>query len=222
MIRGMGTLIDVGVIIISGGFGLLIGKKIKKKLTETLIKVIGLISIVSGVQMALAATNFLLVLAGVLLGVVIGESLQLEEKIENKLSKKGGGRFSRGLTTATIMSLVGPLAILGPIQEGLNGDLRLILLKSGFDSISSSILASSLGIGVIFSAIPVLVFQGLLTVFGQGMNSLINGAAMSQLTSVGGMIMLALGLKVLKIKDFKLINMLPAFLTVLVITLIMK
>lgn len=222
MFRGAGTLIDVGVIITSGLLGLIIGKKLKENVPEALIKIIGLICIINGVQMALEAVNFLQVLIGLLLGVGVGETLQLEEKVNSKLLKQTNKGFTKALITATLISLVGPLAILGPIQEGINGDLRLILLKTGFDSISSSVLAASLGIGVIFSALPILIFQGLLTLFGQGISSLINGLVMSQITGVGGIIVLAVGLKVLKIKEFKVINMLPAFLTVLLITLIMK
>jgi uncharacterized membrane protein YqgA involved in biofilm formation len=222
MFKGIGTLIDVGVIVVAGLAGLIIGKKINKNLPETLIKVIGLICIVSGVQMALAAVNFLSLLVGVLIGVGMGESLRLEDKIEAKLPKTKGKNLTQALVTAALVSLVGPLAILGPIQEGINGDLRLMMLKTGFDSISSPILAASLGVGAVFSAIPVLLFQGALTLFGQALGRAVTDSIMNQLVGVGGVVVLALGLKILKIKDFKVVNMLPAFLTVLLISLIIK
>lgn len=222
MFKGAGTLIDAGVIIVSGVAGLFIGKKINQSLIDTLIKLVGLICIINGVQMALGTTNFLIVFIGVLIGTASGELLQLEKQLNRLLPKKSNNKFSQALITAILISLAGPLAILGPIQEGLNGDLRLMMLKTGFDSISTPILSAGMGVGAVFVAVPVLLFQGLLTIFGQSMSSIITGTMMNQLTGVGGVIVLALGLKVLKIKDFQVVNMLPSFLTVLLITLIMK
>jgi hypothetical protein len=220
--RGTGTLIDAAVIIMTGVLGLIIGKKINQNLIDTLMKLIGLVCIINGVQMALESSNFLTIFIGILLGTVVGELLQLENKLNSLSPKNKGNNFNKALIAATLISLAGPLAILGPIQEGLNGDLRLIMLKTGFDSISTPILAAGMGAGAIFAVVPVILLQGLLTFLGLIMSSLITGAVMNQLIGVGGIIILALGLKILKIKEFKVVNMLPAFLTVLLITLIMQ
>ena len=215
MIRGMGTLIDVGVIIIAGLIGLLLGLKISKKLNQSLMAVLGLMAVASGVVMIGENKNMIVIFISLVLGNLVGEKLNLATKLIQFSSKSA-------LVTASVLSLVGPLAIVGPINDGLGKGIDLLIIKAGFDGISTIMLASTMGAGAVLAAIPVLIFQGTITLLASQFNNLITPEMIGSLSGLGGIVILALGLDLLKIKEFKVVNMLPGFLLVPVVTLLLS
>ena len=203
-------------IVLGSILGIIIGDKIKEEYSETILKGLGIAIVVLGIQSAIKMDNTLIVLISLALGALIGESVNIEgkmeslsEKAEKKLGKKAKG-FSAGFMTATLMYCVGSLAILASIQAGAMGDNSLIYTKAVLDGIISIILASTLGIGVVFSAIPVFVYQGLIALLASFFEGLMTPVIINDMNSVGGIIIICIGLKVTKMLDVRVGNMLPA------------
>ena len=215
MIMGMGTLIDVGVILIAGLIGLLLGLKISKKLNQSLMAVLGLMAIASGVKMIGESQEMIVVFISLVLGSLVGEKLGLAEKLKQFSSRSA-------LVTASVLSLVGPLAVVGPMNDGLGKGIDLLIVKAGFDGVSILMLASTMGAGAVLAAGPVLLFQGTITLLASQFNNLITPAMIGSLSGLGGIVILALGLDLLKVKEFKVVNMLPGFLLVPVVTLLLS
>jgi uncharacterized protein len=192
MIRGIGTIIDVVVILITGSVGLFVGNKLQSSSKKMLTTILGLIAMVTGIKMVIEGDQLFIVLISLCVGVLIGEKVKLDQKIE--------AIPHNGFITATLLSLVGPMAIVGPIREGLGKGFELLLIKAGFDGISTLLLASMLGIGVILSALPVLLFQGAMTFIASIFGGFISDSFLQGLMSIGGILILAVGLDLLSIK----------------------
>jgi len=149
-------------------------------------------------------------------GVVVGELLRLEdrvnaaaERLQNRLHMASGSRWAEGLVSATLIYCIGPMTVIGSIQEGLTGSATLIYTKSILDLVISISLAAAFGSGVLFSAIPVFVIQGALTVLGAALGFLMEPYLLNELTAVGGLMVMAIGINLLGLKKIKLANLLP-------------
>ena len=219
-----GTLINVAAVIMGSVIGLIFHSKIPKKLTNTAFHGIGLFTIVLGITMAIKTDNFLIMIFSIVIGSIFGEIVDIEKRINNfgewlksKFNTKNE-RFSEGFITAFLLYCMGSMTILGSIEEGIDGTRTLLIAKSVLDGFSSIVLAATMGVGVLFSFIPLLIFQGGLTIFASNMQPVFTEIMINELTAVGGIILLGLGITMLEIKKIRILNMLPSLIVVVILT----
>lgn len=221
-----GTLINVAAVLVGGTIGLLLHKNLPKRLQLIAFQAIGLCTLFIGVQMSLQVKDPLILIFSVLIGGVLGELSRLDERIgalSDKLKKaigSGDANFTQGLVSAFLIFCIGSMTIVGALNEGISGDRSLLLTKSVLDGFTAIALASTYGIGVLFSVIPMLIFQGGLTVFASQFGGFFSANLLAQLTATGGILILGIGINLLEIKQIKVINMLPALLVALVLAII--
>lgn len=221
----LGTLVNGLLIII----GVLIGKllnRIPESMKTTVMYAIGLSVIVLGLQMGLKSENFLIVIISLVMGAVLGELMQLEEKLNqlglwlenkigsSKMGSNGKGSIAEGFVTATLIFVIGAMAIIGALDSGIRGDHDVLYTKGLIDGFTSIILTTTLGVGVIFSAIPVMLYQGLIALFATQINTFIPQVLMDQfiveMTATGGVMIFAIGLNLTGLVKIKVANLLPA------------
>ena len=217
-----GTLINVGAVLVGTLVGTLAGARLGEGIHERVLFGLGLVTLILGVDNALAWREaperlILVVMFAVLLGGVVGELLRIEERLQrlgDRLQERfsGGGHstVSEAFFTASLLYCVGPLAILGSIDDGLRGDIELLTTKSLLDGFASIALAAALGPGVALAAISVLVVQGAITLGAGLFEDVLVGEPLDALTSAGGVLIIGISLKLLSIKDVKVGNYLPA------------
>lgn len=221
-----GTIINVIAILIGGGLGVLLGGKLPERLRQTVMAGLGLFTFGIGLQMFLTTKNSLIVLGSLVIGILLGEWWRIEDGIrwlgrfiEQTISRGGQEndhaarqeRFVRGFFTASLLFIVGPMAILGSLQDGLNGNYQLLAVKSVLDGFASVAFASSLGIGVLFSALPILIYQGGITLGAAQLQQLVSDPMMTEMTATGGVILMAIAIgSLLEIKPIRAGNFLPA------------
>jgi uncharacterized membrane protein YqgA involved in biofilm formation len=218
-----GTILNVITVIIGGTLGTVLGARLPNKMRETVMHGLGLMTLVIGVQMAMTTRNLLIVLASILFGGVLGEMLgvqawldSLGQRLEARFARGGeAGKFTRGFVTASLIFCIGPMTILGSIQDGLIGDYNLLAIKSILDGFAGLAFASTLGIGVAFAALTVFVFQG-----GISLAAILVGSALGsvtretpwviEMTATGGVLIMGISLVLLELKQVRLGNLLPA------------
>ena len=219
-----GTLVNVVAVLVGSAIGLAIGNRLSQRLREIMTTGLGLCTLLIGAQMALKVQNPLVVIASMVIGGVVGELLGIEEALERagewlrSWARSGSGTFVTGYVTASLVFCVGPMTLLGSIQEGLTGNPDIIYTKAMLDGVASVAFASSLGIGVSFAAITVLVFQGALTLLGAQLAFLLRPEILNEVTAVGGLLILAIGLLLLEVKRLRVANLLPALVVVVLLT----
>ncbi|MGI5902386.1 MAG: DUF554 domain-containing protein [Desulfitobacteriia bacterium] len=214
----LGTIVNFFAIIFGGLIGLLFGRIIPEKLKNTIIQGIALVVILIGLQMALKTENFLLIIASLLLGGLIGEVLDIEAclyKAGNWLEKKLSGffeqnNFPKAFVTASLIYCVGAMAIVGALEGGLNANHSILFAKSALDGITAIVFAASMGSGVIFSAIPVLLYQGSIAILAGFLQGVFSDLLILEMSAVGGLLILGIGINLLEIKEIKIGNLLPA------------
>lgn len=223
-LRPMGTLINIAAIIIGSLIGLLIKRKLPTKIIIIIFQVMGLFTLVLGISLSLKTEHYILVIGSLVAGAVIGEWIDLDkymnrwsEKLKKRL-RMGNDKFSDGMITAFLLYCMGAMTILGAIEEGVEGSYDILLMKSLMDGVSSIALASALGIGVMFSAIPLLVYQGGLTLFSSFMGDHFTDVIISDLSATGGILLIGLGINILEIKHLKILNMVPALVIVVILS----
>lgn len=218
----IGTFINVGAIIVGGGLGLLLGAQVPERLNKMVVNVLGLFCIGLGVSLFLETEQPLYVLGGLLIGAVLGEWWRIEdrvqgfgEKLQSRFARDGedDGHFVRGFLTASLIYCIGPIAILGSIQDGLTGDYSLLVIKSVMDGFISMALASSLGVGVLFSSLMILLYQGSLTLLAVQAQAILTEGMIAEMTAAGGVLLMGLGVgSLLQIKKIRTGDLLPALL----------
>ncbi|MEA3316946.1 MAG: DUF554 domain-containing protein, partial [Bacteroidota bacterium] len=187
-----GTFVNIGAIIVGSFVGLFFKSLLPKRHIKITFQVIGLFTLYLGFSMALKSENFLIVIFSLVIGSIIGEFLKLDKQINKfgdfikKKIKIKNEKFSEGLVTAFLLYCMGSMTVIGAIEEGLNGKPDLLLAKSLMDGVSSIALASAFGIGVAFSVIPMLIFQGGITLFAVYMSDFFSTIIINELTAVGG------------------------------------
>src|SRR5512138_249843 len=197
-----GTILNIATILVGGMIGLVFGARIPEKLKETVIAAMGLFIGALGLQMFLKTENSLIVLGALLIGTLLGEWWRIEDGLhklgkflEQKFSSEdGSNRFVRGFLTASLLFCVGPIAVLGAIQDGLTGNYNLLAVKSVLDGFASVAFASTLGIGVMFSALVLLVYQGGISLLASGFDAVVTPSMMNELTATGGVILIGLAI----------------------------
>lgn len=219
-----GTFINVAAILIGGALGLLFGSRIPEKLKTTVVAGMGLFTLAMGLQMFFSSENQLIVLGALILGALVGEWLGLEDRLqslglilERRFSKDAetgsGSNFIRGFMVSSLLFCIGPMAILGSIQDGLTSDYKLLAVKSTLDGFSSIAFASTLGMGVLFSAVMVLIYQGGISLLAAQLSSFLTEPMMNEMIATGGVILIGLSISnLLEIKKIRVGNFLPALL----------
>jgi len=216
-----GTIINITAIIGGSVIGLFFGARLSDQLKSTLISGMGLFLIAMGFQMFLKTENSLIVLGALIAGTLLGEWWRIEDGLhklgtllEHKFSREeddGSNRFVRGFLTASLLFCIGPIAILGSIQDGLTGDFNLLVVKSVIDGFASIAFASALGIGVAFSSLIILVYQGGISLLAGQLNAIVTTSMMNELTATGGILLIGIGFSnLLEIKKIRVGNMLPS------------
>jgi len=214
----LGTLVNAGAVAIGSLLGLCINTRLPKRITGIAFQAIGLFTLILGVTMALETRNFIIMILSIVSGSIIGEGLDLHmqvTKLGNWLKRRLGAsheNFSEGFVTAFLLYCMGSMTILGAIEEGLGDEPNLLLAKSILDGVSSIALAATLGIGVLFSVLPLLAYQGGLTLFAGSLQQVLTNVVIDEISAVGGILLLGLGITLLEIKQIKVLNMLPSLL----------
>lgn len=218
-----GTLINVGAVIAGSLVGLMINRRLNPRFTNTVFQAIGLFTVFLGINMAFKTDHILLLIFSLVLGALTGELIRIDRGIESfsdwlkRRLKSGNDRFSEGLITSFLLFCMGSMTILGAIEEGLGDEPNLLLAKSLMDGFSSIALASAMGIGVLFSVVPLLIYQGGITLFAEYFQEHATDLYINELTAVGGILLLGLGISILDIKKINIVNMLPALIYILVL-----
>ncbi|MCZ6694135.1 MAG: DUF554 domain-containing protein [Bacteroidetes bacterium] len=222
----IGSLVNMLAVIVGSLFGLLLGQRFPENIRRISIKGIGLCTLLIGTQMALKVENILLVILSVLLGGILGEFLNLQSKFEQlgDLLKKRlpikNERFTEGLITTFILFCVGSLTIVGALEEGLRNDPTLLYTKSVLDGFSSIVFASVYGIGVLFSAFPLIIFQGGITLLAGKVEPYLTDMVINQLSATGGILIVGLGFNLLEMQNLKITNFLPALIIIIFLSLV--
>jgi uncharacterized membrane protein YqgA involved in biofilm formation len=216
-----GNIINFFAILLGSGVGILFGSRLSENLKTTVIAGMGLFTAAVGMQMFLKTENALIVLGALIFGAIIGEWLGVEESLQ-KLgvwlekrfsgnSEGGSSRFVRGFLTASVLFCTGPMAVLGSISDGLRGDYLTLSIKSVLDGFISVAFASTLGIGVAFAAIPVFIYQGIISLLAAQLNAIVTTTMMNEMTATGGVLLIGIGISsLLEIKKIRVGNFLPA------------
>ena len=217
---GLGTLINTATVLIGGMVGIAMGDKIPDRIRIIVVQVIGMVTIGLGLNDLLKTHNMVFPLLGMVFGAVIGELLRIEDRLEGigevirkRFAKRQDpGPFISGFVTATLLFCVGPLTILGAIQDASGATPQLYIIKGTLDGFMSVIFGAIHGVGVLFSAVSVFVVQGTLTLFGTQLDSLLNDRMRIELFATGGLAVMAIGLNLLDIKKIRLGSLLPGLI----------
>ncbi|MEC1178473.1 DUF554 domain-containing protein [Metasolibacillus meyeri] len=223
----LGSLINALLIIVGAFIGRLF-RNIPEKMKETVMLIIGLAVAVLGIQMGFASSNFVIVIISLVVGTMIGEWLDLEKWfnrfgkwVESLFGKNSSGTIAEGFVTASLIFVIGSMGILGALDSGLRNDHSILMTKGIIDGFMSIILASTLGIGVILSAVPVLIYQGLIAICAGAISKYIPQEALDlfiqEMTATGGIMILAIGLNITGLTKIRVANLLPSILCVMVI-----
>ncbi|MBA3349117.1 MAG: DUF554 domain-containing protein [Actinobacteria bacterium] len=232
--RGLGTIINLVTVAIGGGVGVVLGDRLPGPMRRTIMQGLGLVTLavaIGGLEPLYDADKglrrFIILIASIILGGLIGEYLRLEERLEGTgeaLRKRfgaspdeppgaqGPSSFVEGFVTASAIFCVGPLTVLGAVEDGLGGSIRLLAVKSALDGFAAVGLASVFGVGVLASLLTIIVVQGTLTVLASFIEPVLSAEALAQLGAVGSLLILGIGLRLLDIARIRVLNLLPAVL----------
>lgn len=214
----LGVIVNMLAAIVGGTLGTLFKKGIPEKITNSIMIAVGMCVVYIGIDGALKGENTLVLIISMLLGTAIGSLIDIDDKI-NRLGKWVENKFNKGekkvsiaegFVTATLLFCVGSMTVVGSLNAGLLGDNQMLYTKSLLDLISGTMIAASCGIGVIFSAIPILIFQGGIVLLAELLSGVLTTPAINEMTCVGSVIIIALGLNLVGISKFKVANFMPA------------
>ncbi|MDH6655901.1 UNVERIFIED_ORG: putative membrane protein YqgA involved in biofilm formation [Bacillus sp. PvP124] len=218
--------------------GTLMGKlahRIPEKVSVTVMQVMGLSVITLGLQMGFKSHQFLIVILSLAIGAVIGEFIDLDEKLnllgnmierkfQSQQNEKQAFSISQGFVTGTLIFVIGAMAIVGALDSGIRGDHSVLFTKAVMDGFISLLLTTTLGIGVIFSAVPVFLYEGIISLFATQINAVVPqdlmNSIIAEVTGVGGVLILAIGINLLEIIKIKVANLLPSILIAVVIVVV--
>jgi uncharacterized membrane protein YqgA involved in biofilm formation len=218
-----GTILNVITVLVGGLIGLAFGARLPETMRKTVVAGLGLFTLAMGASMFTSTQNPIIVLVALLFGCVLGEWWQIEAGLERlgqwlqsrfaSDAQGGSARFVRGFLTASLVFCVGPMTILGSIQDGLTGDYQLLAVKSVLDGFAGMVFASTLGVGVLFSTLVVFVFQGGISLLAAQAQALFTDPMIAELSATGGVILMGLSISsLLELKPIRVGNFLPALL----------
>ncbi|TYO96427.1 DUF554 domain-containing protein [Desulfallas thermosapovorans] len=224
----LGTIVNVLAICAGAIAGLVLKKGIKPSVKKTVMQAIGLSVLLVGLQMSLQSNQIILVIISLALGGISGELLKIEDNLhrlglwlQNLVGKKSGDIASAFVTTSLIYC-VGAMAIVGAIEDGLTGNPNTLFTKAILDGVSAIFFASTMGIGVIFSCIPVLIYQGTITLTASFLKDILNPFVINQLTATGGLLIVGIAINILELKKINTGNLLPAIIIIVPLSYIVK
>ncbi|MDM8533278.1 DUF554 domain-containing protein [Clostridiaceae bacterium HSG29] len=223
-----GTIVNAVAIIAGAFIGIIFNGKIPKRFSESIMKSMALGVILIGILNAINVENVILVLISLGIGTVIGEYIHIEKKLENlgkfieKKSNKSDSSITKSFVTASLLYCVGSMAIVGSLESGLTGNHATLFAKSIVDGTTAIIFTSTIGVGVIFSAIPVFIYQGSIVLLSSFLKPLLIESVILNMSAIGGLLIIGLGLNMLDYKNIKVGNMLPAVFIPLVYQLVLS
>lgn len=213
-----GTLVNMATVVVGAGVGMALGRRMSERLQEIIFQALGLAVCAIGISMTLESNNMIISVVSISLGAATGHLLGIEKGL-NRLAewtrrkvRIGGQRFTEGVVGATLLYCVGSMTILGAFEDGLGEYPTLLYTKSVIDGISAVALASVAGVGVLFSIVPLLLYQGALTLCAEWLSPLLNDGMIAEMTAVGGLMLMGIGLTLLRIKEVRTADMLPALI----------
>ena len=214
---GLGTLINTATVLVGGSVGLIIGDRIPARIRTIVVQVIGLVTLGLGLSDVLKTHNMVFPLVGMVLGGIVGELLAIERRLEGLgevirrrfARNQEPRRFVNGLVTATLLFCIGPLTILGAMQDATGETPQLYIIKGTLDGFMNVIFGAIYGVGAVFSALSIFIVQGSLTLGGSALDNLLNDRMRIELFSAGGFAVMAIGLNLLEIKKIRLGSLLP-------------
>lgn len=220
MFKLWGTIVNCVAIIVGAFTGRILGSGLPENVRDTVMQAIGLGVLLIGIQMALETSNVIIVIISLVLGGIIGELVRLEywleqlgQWLQDKFSKEHGENlFAKGFITASLVYCVGAMAIMGAIESGLTGNHQTLYAKSILDGVSAIMFSSTLGIGVAFAAVPVLLYQGTITLLAAWVQQFLTATVIAEMKAVGGILIFAIGLNILQIRSIKVGNLLPSII----------
>ncbi len=221
----LGTIVNSLAIIAGSLLGLLFSKGIPDNYKEIILSAIGLSVVLIGVKSALVSDSLMVIIFSLVLGALVGEWLKIEKRLadlgdflESRVAAKSSdsSSFSRGFVTASLVFCVGSMAIVGSLESGLTGNHQTLFAKSVLDGVTSVIFASTMGLGVMFSSVAVFLYQGMITLTAVFMKNFLVTETIEQMTSVGGLLIVAIGFNMLKITTIRVGNLIPAIFLPLV------
>lgn len=218
-----GTIINVATILLGGFFGLLLGNRLPEKVRYTVMMALGLFTFAYGIRLFMQTGNSLVVLISMLIGVLLGEWWRIEDALshlgvflERKFNRNKGiesAKFIRGFLSASLLFSIGPMAILGSIQDGLTGDYNTLVIKAIMDGFAAIAFASSLGIGVLFSSLVILVYQGGLSLLATQLQFIMSDQVLAEFSAIGGIMLIGIAVSsLLEVKKIRVANFLPGFI----------
>lgn len=228
MILPLGSMINAAAIVVGAGIGMLLGDRLPGRMRESVFQGLGLCTMAIGMGMTLKSGNPLYVIGSILVGVIIGEALDLEGRITRggealkRLLRSQNGGFTEGFVSASLLFCIGSMAIIGPLNEGLSGDKSIVLTKTMLDFFASIAFGAVYGSGVMASALPLLIYQGSITLFAEGIRPYLNDQIRAELEATGGIAIMGIGLNLLGLMKIRLSNFLPALLVVVLLCLVMN
>lgn len=211
-----GTIVNCLAIAVGSGLGLMLKSKISPKYQETIMQGLGLSVLLIGLSMAIKTQNVLVVTISMIVGAVIGEMLDIDGRLNRageKLSvrfQSSGGTLGKAFVTTSLVYCIGAMAIIGALQDGLTGDASTLYAKAMLDGTGAVIFTATLGVGVVLSIVPVLLYQGSITLLATWLSPFLTEAVICEVTAVGGLLIVGIGLSLLKISQIKIANLLPA------------
>lgn len=240
-----GTILNIVTVLVGGVLGIIFGKRLPERVRQTVVAGLGLFTTAIGVKMFANSENEIIVLGAILVGGVLGEWWRIEDRLrgiggwlEGRFASRAGNenlqvgaepkllsereRFIQGFLASSLMFCVGPMTILGSIQDGLTGDYKLLAIKSVLDGFAALAFASTLGAGVLFSTLVILVYQGGLSLLAAQVQALVTPEMMNEMTAAGGVLLLGIAVSsLLEIKQIRVGNFLPALVIAPIIVAIL-
>lgn len=216
----IGTLINCAAIVAGSLLGLLFRKGMNKRISDTVMQGVGLCVMLIGLTGALKTENTLLMILSIVIGGVVGSLIDIDEKMnrlgafaQRKLSREGeDNTFAQGFVTASLVYCVGAMAVVGALDSGIRGDHSTLIAKAALDGITAIVFTGSLGIGVMLSAVPVLIYQGAIALLGTAIAPLLSDIVVQEMSAVGGLLIVGIGVNMLLNEKIKVANLLPAIL----------
>ena len=216
----LGVFLNSFAVILGGCIGLLLGKGLSDRISETIMNGLALCVLLIGISGSLEGENVLLVILAVVLGALCGEGFDLEGRIERRVKKlQVASQIVQGFITASLLFCVGAMAIIGSLQSGLSGTHEILMAKSLLDGTAAFVLASTLGVGVILAVIPLFFYQGGLVVLSGIIEPYLTSEMIQELTCVGSLLIIGIALNMLKVTDLKIMNYVPALFVIVLLCL---
>lgn len=221
----LAVFVNALTVILGSILGILLNKRLKEEYTKTIIACMGICTMVIGITGAIATSNIIIVIVCLVLGTILGELVKLESRLDgagNWLKKKvpqnGNSRFTEGFVTASLLFCVGSMSIMGSFEAGLQNDYDIIFAKSAMDGIMAVTLSATMGLGVIFSALTVIIYQGALTLLAGVVAPILSDPVITEMSAVGGVMLIATGMNIIGLtkERIRVGNMLPALILLVI------